>query len=139
MTAGGECREFEIKISRGDFLNDAKKSKHQQGGGANYFYYVCPKDMIKKEEVDKRYGLIYVWDTGYIEIVKTPRKLHPDLFRAWGMLANKIYGRFHLLWKEKWLVKEITRDEYFDGLNLKLEEFEPNNNQLPSQEAQKTA
>lgn len=69
MTVHGETREFEIKISRSDYFVDAKKEKHIGAKGANYFYYAVPKDMIKKEEVDPRYGLIYIWDTGHVEIV----------------------------------------------------------------------
>src|SRR5688500_10798974 len=65
LEISGIAREFEIKISRSDFLNDAKKDKHSSDKGANYFYYVVPKDLIKPTEVDPRYGLIYVWDTGH--------------------------------------------------------------------------
>jgi len=124
MTSGGETREFEIKISRSDYFVDAKKEKHKATVGANYFYYVCPKDLIKKNEVDKKYGLIYIWDTGFIEIVKKPCKLHNNKFDRWQILANKMYWKFKTLWKEKWIAKEITREDYFAGFNISLEEFE---------------
>jgi hypothetical protein len=124
LTAEGEAREFEIKISRSDFFQDAKKDKHKEAKGANYFYYVVPRHLIKPEEVDKRYGLIYVWDTGFVEIVKKPRRLHTERFDNWKMLANKMYWRFRQLWREKYIAKEITREEYYDGFNLSLEEYE---------------
>lgn len=121
MTAHGETREFEIKISRSDYFVDAKKDKHQKLNGANYFYYVCPRDMIKKEEVDPKYGLIYVWDTGYIEIVKKPRKLNENKYDNWRKLCNKMYFKYKDLWRQKFIDKEITRDEYYDGFNILLE------------------
>jgi hypothetical protein len=121
LDIGGIAREFEIKISRSDFFNDAKKEKHQSGKGANYFYYVCPKDLIKPAEVDKRYGLIYVREGGYVEVVKKPKKLHDNRFDKWQILASKMYWRFRQLWREKYLVKEITADDYFTGFNIELE------------------
>jgi hypothetical protein len=124
MTSSGICREFEIKISRADYFNDAKKDKHKVADGANYFYYVVPKDMIKPAEVDPKYGLIYVWDTGFVQVIKKPRQLHASPFDDWKMLANKMYWRFRQLWREKYMAKEISRDEYIDGFNLSLEETE---------------
>src|SRR5690606_29343051 len=65
MEASGITREYEIKISRADFLKDRRKQKHSTPeAGANFFYYVCPKDLIKKEDVDPKYGLIYVSEYG---------------------------------------------------------------------------
>ena len=124
LSSDGIAREFEIKITRGDYFNDAKKDKHGAAQGANYFYYVVPKDLIKKEEVDKRYGLIYVWETGYVEIVKKPKRLHDNKFDKWQMLANKMYFRFRQLWREKWIAKEITREEYYAGFQIELEKDE---------------
>lgn len=121
MTAYGETREFEIKTSRADFLKDAKKDKHKECNGANYFYYVCPKGLIGKDEVDKKYGLIYIWDTGFVEIVKKPRRLNLNKFDNWKMLCNKMHGKWWQLWKQKWIDKEITRDEYKEGFNISLE------------------
>lgn len=126
MTAEGETREYEIKISRTDYLNDAKKVKHRDCNGANYFYYVVPKGLIAKDEIDHKYGLIYIWETGFVEIVKKPKRLNENKFEDWKMLCNKMYGRFRTLWKQKWVDKEITHDQYFDGynLNLQLTEYE---------------
>jgi hypothetical protein len=126
MTAGGEAREFEIKISRSDYFNDAKKEKHNDCNGANYFYYVVPKDLITNAEVDKKYGLIYVWEDGTIDVVKKPRQLHNNKFTDWQMLANKMYWRYRGLWREKYISKEITLEQYHEGFNLSLAEFELN-------------
>lgn len=124
MDAVGITREFEIKISRQDFLNDAKKEKHSKGNGANYFYYVCPSGLIRSNEIDPRYGLLYIHESGLLEIVKKPRQLHSQLFADWKMLANKMYWRFRQLWRDKYIAKEISVEEYKAGFNLTLEETE---------------
>ena len=124
MTAEGETREFEIKISRGDYLNDAKKDKHVKEG-ANYFYYVCPKDLIKPEEVVKKYGLIYISEDGFLEVKKKPQRLNNNGFGQWKMLAEKMYWRFRNLWREKYINKEIDVTTYRAGFNIQLGETEP--------------
>lgn len=121
MTSHGETREFEIKISRADYFNDAKKEKHNSDKGANYFYYVVPKDMIKTDEVDSKYGLIYIWETGHVSVAKKPRRLNSNSFDLWKGLANKMYWRYRALWKEKYLAKEIDYNEYIAGFNIELE------------------
>jgi len=59
---------FEVKVSRSDFLNDKKWPEYLELG--NEFYWVCPKGMIKRKEVDSRCGLIYVYETGTCRTVK---------------------------------------------------------------------
>lgn len=124
MTSYGETREFEIKISRSDFLIDAKKDKHAATNGANYFYYVCPNDLIRKNEIDNRYGLIYVYDDERLIIIKKPRKLHYSKFDRWEILANKMYWKFRALWREKLVDKVITHDEYWEGFKIEIFEEE---------------
>lgn len=52
----------ESKVSRADFLADAKKSfrKNPEEGVGNYRYYACPEGLIKPEELPPKWGLIYV-------------------------------------------------------------------------------
>lgn len=76
--------EYEVKISRSDFKADAKKKKwiyytdkNHWFKCANYFYYVCPKDLIKVEEIPSFAGLIYV-DAGEIITVKKAPRLHKE-------------------------------------------------------------
>ena len=121
MDKYGITREFEIKISSWDYFADAKKEKHKKEGD-NYFYYVCPEGLIKKEEVDARYGLIYIkGDFINTEVVKKPRRLHENLFSDWQMLANKFHGKWWSLWLEKFKQQEITRDQYVEGYLIELE------------------
>lgn len=125
MTSGGETREFEIKISRADYFADAQKVKHKSLNGANYFYYVVPKDLIKKEEVDSNYGLIYVINEKKVEIIKKPRRLNNNQFDQWRMIAEKFYWKYRNLWREKYIDKEISREQFWTGLDLDLSEDMP--------------
>lgn len=135
MTSGGETREFEIKISRSDYLIDAKKDKHQKlTEGANYFYYVVPEGLIKPEEVAKNYGLIYVSEKS-VQVVKKPKRLHSNEFDKWKLLANKMYWKFRDLWRAKRVAEQMPIREYWEGFQIQLLEeetaFESLNKQTP--------
>lgn len=63
----GEITEFEIKLTREDFLRDFEKSKHKQFLNPpktrrmpSRFYFVCPSEVIRLEEVPDYAGLIWV-------------------------------------------------------------------------------
>lgn len=85
VSEAGYFREYEIKLSRSDFLADAKKVrehwdgnqshpfkyvkklKHESIGhpeGPQQFYYVCPRGMVKESEVP-------AW-AGFIEVLERP-------------------------------------------------------------------
>ncbi len=51
-------RGFEFKVNRSDFLQDKKWKKYIKY--CNTFSFVCPPGIIKKEEVEKGIGLVYV-------------------------------------------------------------------------------
>lgn len=75
--------EYEIKISRTDFKKDTKdkKQKHhclQKGIGLipNYFYYCCPAELIKEQEIPEYSGLIYFKENdAFGELIKKAPKL----------------------------------------------------------------
>jgi hypothetical protein len=82
--------EYEIKISRADYKKDFVKEKHTNIINEkftitrkseliyllpNYFNYVCPRDLIKVEEVPEYAGLIYFDEVGF-EVIKKPKLLH---------------------------------------------------------------
>ena len=59
---------IECKVSRSDFFSDKKKSfriRPETGMGA-YRYYMCPKGLIKPEELPEKWGLLYVNEKGKI-------------------------------------------------------------------------
>ena len=51
---------FEIKVSRSDFLKDFKRNNSQKQTylPCNFHWIVCPRGMIKAEEVPKFWGLL---------------------------------------------------------------------------------
>jgi len=125
LDAHGNTREFEVKCSRSDFLIDSKKAKHSNTDGANYFYYVCPEGMIRGEEVKPGYGLIWVAENG-MEIIKKPRRLNHNVFTNYKQLAEKYYWKWHGLWHEKYIAKEIDWATYKSGHEIDLfNETEP--------------
>lgn len=65
---------IECKTSRADFLADRKKSfrKNPAQGVGMYRFYLCPKDMIKPDELPNKWGLIYVDDKGRARKKKGP-------------------------------------------------------------------
>jgi hypothetical protein len=83
INPGGYCYEFEVKISRQDFLKDRKKKKwamqewKKKTHIPNYMSYVCPKDLIKIDEIPSFSGLYYYSDSEIIEI-KAPKLRHDE-------------------------------------------------------------
>jgi hypothetical protein len=94
--------EFEIKLSRQDYLSDSKKEKHDhiqryikgerkfnKSGKygdyqwdvlkpANYFWYACPKGMVDKTEVPEYAGLVLFDERWRLDVVKKAPRLHRD-------------------------------------------------------------
>lgn len=58
---------IEVKVSRSDFLSDAKKP-HRVKGMGNWRFYCCPKGLIRREELPEKWGLIYVNEKGIAKI-----------------------------------------------------------------------
>lgn len=57
---------IECKANRADFLSDKRKifrTNPWKGVGA-FRFYLCPKDLIKPEELPDKWGLIYVNEKG---------------------------------------------------------------------------
>jgi len=104
--AGNITYGFEVKASRADFLKDLadKDKQFALRMYSNYFYYVCPKDMIKIEEIPEWAGLMYANLEGMLykqndgkEIMLNPNvynvKTAPYFQRAqphWGFVAQVI-------------------------------------------------
>ena len=122
LTKAGYIHEYEIKISRSDFMADSKKvDKHQalkngwrdlveyetfrleqyrqhprvykpeflknltpedkhRMSRPNYFWYVCPTDLIRAEDVPEHAGLMYVNNRDWhaASVVKPAPKLHKE-------------------------------------------------------------
>jgi len=83
VSKSGMLYEFEVKISRSDFLADKKKRKHEfykifPEYQPNYFSYACTKDLIKLNEISSSVGLYYVDENGVTEI-QAPKRIHKKL------------------------------------------------------------
>ena len=64
--ANDTCIAYEIKVSIQDFRNDIENFNDKQSAAirnSNQFYYVCPNNLIKPEEVPEIAGLMYAGET----------------------------------------------------------------------------
>jgi len=53
---------IECKTSRTDFLADQKKSVRRIPGGlGRYRYYLCPKGILRAEEMPEKWGLLWAY------------------------------------------------------------------------------
>lgn len=107
--------EVESKISRADYFNDFNKAeKHRllkdktdiSYKGSDYevieqpantrnlpnrFYYACPTNLIKVEEIPEYAGLFYVDENGAVTEVKKAPILHKDKIEYSKKLITKFY------------------------------------------------
>lgn len=61
----------EVKVSRSDFLADAKKP-HRNGevlGMGTYRYYMCPEGMITLDDLPRGWGLLWVNKRGHVMLL----------------------------------------------------------------------
>lgn len=91
--------EFEVKISRSDFLADKKKSKWSAAPiekyYPNYFSYCCPTDLINASEIQDFAGLYY-FESGEISEIKKPKNLHRNEF-----VKEKFMRKFMALYSQR--------------------------------------
>ncbi len=77
ITASGQVYEYEIKISRGDYLRDVEKPRHEiysdrkRGKKPNRFWYVMPPG-IAHDDLPSWAGLYEFKDGELTEVVKAP-------------------------------------------------------------------
>lgn len=102
----GYCYEFEIKISRSDFLADFKKSRkhdiiktgkyfdgrHDRDHNLrpNKFFYVAPSGLLSISDIPEYAGLITV-DGYYLKTVKDAPFIHKEKLKFENALCNKFY------------------------------------------------
>lgn len=61
----------ECKTSSSDFYHDRQKRRRPSFGMGNYRYYLCASNLIKPEQVPKKWGLLWVLPK-IIKVKKTP-------------------------------------------------------------------
>lgn len=89
-------RGFEIKVTRADFLQDAKWQEYSNF--LSSLCIVCPDGLISKEEIPKPFGLIYVSDTNLYPLtsfryVSKPKNFQKREALAWKNLYLSVVER----------------------------------------------
>ena len=74
-------RGYEIKVSRGDFLNDDKWQKYSTF--CSSLSVVCPFGLIQKNEICKPYGLLWVGKNGEYSWQRKPKNFQKREALAW--------------------------------------------------------
>lgn len=103
MNKNDYLTEYEVKVSRSDFLADSKKRKWQfyekriENLISNYFYYVCPDGLISENEIPDFAGLIYATNEG-LKVIKKAKILHRKkhnvkkiLTKFYRVISERIY------------------------------------------------
>lgn len=64
----------EVKVSRADFLADARKPHRQDParGVGRWRYYLCPEGLVRPDELPPRWGLLYASGRGVIRAIAGP-------------------------------------------------------------------
>lgn len=119
----GFISEFEIKVSRSDFKQDAKKERarllvdpversalfgDRTHPRPNYFFYAVPEGLIQPEEVPDYAGLVYVCKRveghhlyyGTAREIKPAARLHREKISDWqrNQLCRALSGRY---WRQR--------------------------------------
>ena len=78
---------IEAKVSRADFLADAKKPERKADGAGLgiYRFYICPHGLIAVDDLPEKWGLLYVRGTT-VEDVRRP------LGNIWPGLGQTVEG-----------------------------------------------
>ena len=74
-------RGFEIKVNRSDWLKDEKWMHYSEF--VSSLSVVCPTELIKPEEVNKPFGLLWVEAAGSVRWVKKPKRFQRRDAMAW--------------------------------------------------------
>lgn len=81
---------YEIKISRGDFLRDAKFYTYEEV--CNCLYIVCPKGMIDRTELPESVGLMY-YDPDKKTLTTRKKAIYREITYSPDLLLYIIYSR----------------------------------------------
>lgn len=71
---------FEVKVSRGDFMNDTKWPGYLPY--CHRFYWACPSGLIKPSEVSTEAGLVWIADNGSYHTKKKALFRHIEIPHA---------------------------------------------------------
>ena len=86
---------IEVKTSIADFIADQKKKFREYpeiGMGANR-YFLCPTDLIKPEQLPKKWGLLYIDKNGIITIIQKAKDCFFNVHAEKQMLYSILIRR----------------------------------------------
>jgi len=129
----------EVKISRSDFLADAKKS-HRNGsvkGLGNWRYYLCPEGVIKPNEIPDNWGLLYVNNRGHIKPIVGP--MNESNYRKRMRFIESMRQESNVDGERFLLVKLLSRVGDAETLNTKFRELTNTVSQLTKDNDDKRA
>lgn len=116
---------YEIKVSRGDFLQDNKWRAYLPY--VNEFYFITPKDLIKPDEIPEGVGLLYFVGTRFLTKKKawyheTGSELENLLKYILMWRSNLVQSQNHLSREERisWWQNELERKQSIDHLGYSL-------------------
>lgn len=94
ITKSGYAYEYEVKVSRADFLADRRKKKwityrHQKNHAPKYFYYLLPEGLIKEDEVPHFAGIIECHNIHGQIIFKEVKK--PEILNKLKVSNKQVY------------------------------------------------
>ena len=83
---------IEVKVGRGDFLQDFKKPfrKYPERGVGQYRYYCCPNGLINESELPENWGLLYLNNKNKIEIIKVAEIQKANMIAERNILISLI-------------------------------------------------
>lgn len=109
---------YEIKNTRGDFMSDVEKFSSKQASAirnSTQFYYVCPANLIRPDEVPESSGLMWV-DAGGCKVKKVAPvrdlkdgSIDPDFCRAMFRVQAGKPPEKTTLWK--YLGQEMSEED----------------------------
>lgn len=86
-----EIHAFEVKVSRGDFLREAKDPNKRAFGllTSTHFYFVTPVRLLRPDEIPPECGLIEVYENGRVRTrIKAPA--HEAGRPAWSFVSSAL-------------------------------------------------
>jgi len=111
---------FEIKINRGDFIQDVSQFQHKHADAleiSHRFYYVCPWGLIDKNEVPDVAGLIWVNKAMSFVIKKQAQlRVKQEIPMPHFLAFAQKFGSTieHSKIPVKYLDKEISQDDFLE-------------------------
>lgn len=90
---------IEVKVERGDFLQDFKKSFRQicEKGVGEFRYFCCPSGLIRENEIPDKWGLLYLNEQNKIEIIKVAERQQANLKAERNMLISYIRKKYKII------------------------------------------